>query len=264
MPSSSPASLPVDGSPEGDRPPRVQSVDRAMLLLRAVATAVPDDSTAARLAETCGLNRATAWRILRTLEANDVVSFSRESGRWSVGLAVGDMARSAGTDTMIALARPHLERLSLRTGETAALAVWRQGALTYVEEVVPPAIVAATWLGQTVPLHATSTGKVLLVFGDVPRVSHPARRPLERFTDTTITSVAELEEQLEQVRLRGFATCRGEYEASAWGVSSPVLDSAHRLVAVLSVWGPGTRLTEARFDVLGPLVNTTAKTLLQR
>ncbi len=247
-----------------DRMPRVQSVDRAMLLLRAVASAAPEDSTAARLAETCGLNRATAWRILHTLEVHDVVSCSRETGRWSVGVAVVDIAQSAGTDTIIALARTRLERLSLQTGETAALAVWRQGSLTYVEEVVPPAIVAATWLGQTVPLHATSTGKVLLAFGDVPVPARPERRGLERFTDTTITSLAALEQELGEVRLRGFAACRGEYEPSAWGVSAPVVDSAGRLVAVLSIWGPGTRVTEARFDVLGPLVHTTAASLLDR
>jgi DNA-binding IclR family transcriptional regulator len=87
---------------------------------------------------------------------------------------------------------------------------------------------------------------------------------LERFTETTLTSPAELEQQLGEVRLRGFATCRGEYEASAWGVSAPVIDTAGRLVAVLSIWGPGTRVTDTRLEVLGPLVQTTAATLLDR
>src|SRR4051794_20661405 len=94
-----------------DRMPRVQTVDRAMTLLRAVATVAPEDSTAARLAEICGLNRATAWRMLHTLQAHDVVSCSPETGRWSIGVAVVDMAQSAGTDTVIAMARPGLERL---------------------------------------------------------------------------------------------------------------------------------------------------------
>jgi DNA-binding IclR family transcriptional regulator len=247
-----------------DRMPRVQTVDRAMTLLRAVATVPPEDSTAARLAEICGLNRATAWRLLHTLQAHDVVSCSRETGRWSVGVAVVDMAQSAGTDTVIAMARPGLERLSLQTGETAALAVWRLGGLTYVDEVVPPAIVAATWLGQTVPLHATSTGKVLLAYGDPEVVPRLPRRGLERFTETTLTTGAALDEQLAETKRRGFATCRGEYEASAWGVSAPVVDSAGRLLAVLSIWGPGTRVTDARLDVLGPLVHASAGMLLDR
>jgi DNA-binding IclR family transcriptional regulator len=245
--------------------PRVQSVDRAMLLLRAVAAAAPDDSTAARLGETCGLNRATAWRILHTLEVHDVVSCDRDTGRWSVGGAIVDLAQSAGSETLLGRAHPHLESLSQRTGETAALAVWRLGSLTYVDEVRPPAVVSASWLGQTVPLHATSTGKVLLAFGDV---NLPPGR-LERFTDTTVTTRAALEEQLEQVRAVGYATCRGELDTSAWGVSAPVfdgksLDGAGRLVAMLSIWGPGTRLTDRRLDGLGPLVRTTAATLLGR
>jgi DNA-binding IclR family transcriptional regulator len=244
------------------RTPRVQSVDRAMLLLRAVAAAPVEDSTAARLAETCGINRATAWRILNTLEAHGIVSCSRETGRWSVGVAVVDIARSAGIDAIISSVRPGLERLCLQTGETAALAVARLDGLTYVDEVVPPAIVAATWLGQTVPLHATSTGKVLLAFSDPHVVPRMAQRGLERFTDTTITSAADLAEELATVRARGYATCRGEYEASAWGVSAPVLDAAGRLLAVLSIWGPGSRVTTDRFDVLGPLVQQTAATLL--
>jgi DNA-binding IclR family transcriptional regulator len=247
-----------------DRTPRVQSVDRAMLLLRAVAAAEPEDSTAARLAEACGLNRATAWRILHTLEVHDVVSADRETGRWSIGVALVDMAQSAGTDTILALARPGLERLSLQTGETAALAVWRLGGLTYVDEVVPPAIVAATWLGQTVPLHATSTGKVLLAFGDPHVVPRLPRRGLEKFTASTVTSASVLDEQIDAARANGFATCRGEYEASAWGVSAPVVDSAGRLLAVLSIWGPGTRVTDARLEVLGPLVAAAAATLLDR
>ena len=254
----------MDVSSQADRTSRVQSVDRAMVLLRAVSVAAPEDSTAARLAENCGLNRATAWRILNTLEAHDAVSCNRDTGRWSIGGAVVELAQVAGTETIISLARPRLERLSLQTGETAALAVWRQGALTYVEEVVPPSIVAATWLGQTVPLHATSTGKVLLAFGDASAVPRPTRRKMEKFTDTTITTAPALDEQLAHVRLRGYATCRGEYEQSAWGVSAPVVDHAGRLVAVLSIWGPGTRVTDARFEVLGPLVHTTAATLLDR
>ena len=266
MAESTQESRPSDTAPDfgGDRTPRVQSVDRAMLLVRAVASAAPEDSTAARLAETCGLNRATAWRILHTLEAHDVVSCSRESGRWSIGGAVGELAASSGTDNLIGIARPRLERLSLQTGETAAIAVWRLGALTYVDEVVPPAVVAATWMGQAVPLHATSTGKVLLAFGDGLGVPRPTRRELERFTDTTITTISGLDEELAAVRLRGFAICRGEYESSAWGVSAPVVDSSGRLVGVLSIWGPGTRVTDARFEVLGPLVHTTAASLLDR
>lgn len=250
---------------EVSRTPSVQSVDRAMLLLRAVAQASDGDATAARLAEACRLNRATAWRILNTLETHGMVACDRESGRWTIGVRVVDLARSTGLETVIGAARPVLEQLGRRTGETAALAVSRLDGLTYVDEVVSPAIIAATWLGQTVPLHATSTGKVLLAFGDDDRlVARLVERGLPRFTTTTQTDGATLAAELEQVRRSGYATCRGEYETSAWGVSAPVLDAAGRLLAVLSIWGPGTRVTTASFDVLGPVVVEAASTVWPR
>jgi DNA-binding IclR family transcriptional regulator len=243
-----------------------------MRLLRAVAQASESDSTAARLAEACDLNRATAWRLLSTLEEHGMVSVNRETGRWAVGVAVVEIARSAGLEAVVASARHALERLCRQTGETAALAVLRNDGLTYVDEVTPTAIVAATWLGRTVPLHATSTGKVVLAFGE-PRVAGRGRvdgvdgvpgRRLQRHTDTTITDAAALEAELEATRERGFAVCRGEYDASAWGVSAPVLDRVGRLSAVLSIWGPGNRLTEERFEALGALAREAATEILRR
>lgn len=241
----------------------VQSVDRAMKLLRAVAFASPEDSTATRLAEACGLNRATAWRILHTLEGHGAVTCNRATGRWSIGFAVADLARSAGVDAVVEAARPYLERLSLQTGETAALAVVRDVGLTYVDEVAPVAIVSASWRGRTVPLHATSTGKVLLAFGD-HQAAGGTGSALESFTDTTVTASEALAAELELTRRRGYAICRGEYEASAWGVSAPILDRHRRPVAVLSVWGPASRVNDTRFEVLGALVRGAAAELSGR
>src|SRR3978361_2479378 len=94
---------------------------------------------------------------------------------------IHDLVESTDIESLVAAARPRLERLSLQTGETAALAVPRVDGLTYVDEVAPAAIIAATWLGQTVPLHATSTGKVLLAFGDPDVAASLAERGLERY-----------------------------------------------------------------------------------
>ena len=147
---------------------------------------------------------------------------------------------------------------SPRAGETAALAVVRGGGLTYVDEVTPVAIVAATWTGRVVPLHATSTGKVLLAFGDPDVVRRLTSRPLPSYTATTVTDPQVLRDELARTRELGYAVCSGEYEASAWGVSAPVLDSLGRPLAVLSIWGPASRVGEDRFDALGALARTAA------
>jgi DNA-binding IclR family transcriptional regulator len=157
-----------------------------------------------------------------------------------------------------------LERLALQTGETAALAVVRHGALTYVDEVAPAAIVSASWSGQRVSLHATSTGKVLLAWSTEEELARLMPRRLRRYTTTTITDRAGLRADLDLARERGYATCHGEFDASAWGVSAPVLDRVDRLLAVLSIWGPPPRVAAERFPALGAIAVEGAQRMAPR
>jgi DNA-binding IclR family transcriptional regulator len=247
---------------------QVQSVERAAALLRAVAAASGPASTATALAEAVGLNRTTTWRILATLEQQRLVSLDRDTGWYSLGFGLIDLAGQAGGTSMARAAHAVLSRIAGRTGETAALAVMRDGALTYVAEADAGAIVSVTWQGRPVSLHATSTGKVLLAFSEPDEVrellSLPRGGRLQRFTSATITSRAALDEELLRTRERGFGVCRGEFEESAWGVSAPVLDVAGRPVAVVSIWGPPERITDKRFDSLGVLAVEGAEELAGR
>lgn len=236
---------------------RVQSVERAAALLRAVATATGADGTATALGESVGLNRTTSWRLLATLEQQHLVSRDEASGTYTLGPGLLDLADQAAGTALARLAADVLRDLAARARETAALAVVRRGALTYVAEAPAGAVVAAGWLGQEVSLHGTSTGKVLLAFSPAEdRRAMLQTLPdgrLARHTPTTITSLGVLEEELALTRARGYAVCRGEFETSAWGVSAPVLDLAGRPVAVVSLWGPSERLTADRFEALGRL-----------
>jgi DNA-binding IclR family transcriptional regulator len=255
----------TDGRPTSGR---VQSVERAAAILRAVAASDGPTASAPAIAETVGLNRTTTWRILATLEQQRLVSLDRETGWYSLGFGLLDLAGQAGRESLARSARAVLQRIASETGETAALAVVRDGALTYVTEATPGTVVSAGWQGRHVPLHATSTGKALLAFSDPADL----RRLLElsrggrllRHTPTTITSLTALTKELMITRERAFAVCRGEFESAAWGVSAPVLDATGRPVAVVSVWGPSERLTEERFEELGAIVVAGAEEIAGR
>lgn len=241
---------------------RVQSVDRAVHLLRAVASAGGPGAGTVALGEACGLNRATAWRILSTLEAHGLVVCDRSTNHWTIGSGLGEIVRASGLDAVLRNTHQVLERLAVQTGETAALAVLRDGALVCVDEVAPTSIVSAAWSGRTMSLHATSTGKVLLAWSPQEDVTILLPRRLKRFTGTTITDRSTLRQDLARARERGYATCSGEFESSAWGVSTPVLDHTGRLLAVLSIWGPGDRIDPDRFPALGKAAMGAVRRLL--
>jgi DNA-binding IclR family transcriptional regulator len=246
----------------------VQSVERAAALLRAVAAASGPAATTTALAHAVGLNRTTTWRLLATLEQQRLVTLDRSTGWYTLGFGLIDLAGHAGGASLARAAHTVLERIAGQTGETAALAVMRDGALTYVAEALAGAIVSVTWHGRPVSLHATSTGKALLAFSEPDEVRELLELArggrLQRFTSSTITSRAALAQDLVRTRERGFSECRGEFDESAWGVSAPVLDAVGRPVAVLSIWGPPERITAKRFGSLGRLVVAGAEELAGR
>ncbi|MGE3664376.1 MAG: IclR family transcriptional regulator, partial [Pseudonocardia sp.] len=145
------------------------------------------------------------------------------------------------------------------TGETASLAMPGMGGLTYVDEVTPTAVLMASWLGRSVPLHATSTGKALLAFLPAAEVHRVVSEELPAFTDTTITAPNELAAELAATRDRGYGTCAGELESALYGVSAPVLDRTGRPMAVLSIWGPKDRVPEQKFTELGAIAVQAAR-----
>lgn len=236
----------------------MQSVERAIALLEAVSDGAPEGETVAALAGTCGLNRATAWRLLATLEAYDLVHVDPVTHRYSIGLAVPRLAAAGSVVGLTRRAHGVLVRLSERTNETADLAVAQRLSLTYVAEVAPPSVLTANWLGRHVPLHATSSGKALLAWLPEVELLPLLEQPLTAYTATTITSRKALRAELAETRERGYGICAGELEETLYGVSAPVLDPRGRPFAVVSIWGPRSRVPESRFPKLGPLAQEAA------
>lgn len=231
---------------------RIQSLERGLALLDAVAGASPQGAPVAVLAEQCGLNRATAWRLLATLEAHGWVERDPGGSRYRIGFALARVSTAAGVDGLVRRARPELERVAGETGETAALAVAGRTGVTYVDEVAPQAVLSANWLGRAVPLHATSTGKALLAGLPPAEAQALLGGELTAFTPTTVTDRAALERELAATRERGWGACRGELEPQLYGVSAPVLEPrSGRTYAVFSIWGPRDRVPESRFAELG-------------
>jgi DNA-binding IclR family transcriptional regulator len=233
-----------------DHAPRVQAVDRAVALLKAVA-ASERPATALELAAACDLNRSTAWRLLATLEHHGLVEREPDTQRYCLGYAAGQLAGTPGLDALIRRARPTLKRFCATAGELVTLAVARRLELVYIDQVDPPNSIGPDWLGRPLPLHATSAGKAYLAW--ISQAERDAILPdeLERYTPATITDRARLDAELAEIRRDGYGVCVGETEEFSNGASAAVLDVQARPVAVVNVWGPSQRVTRERLLALG-------------
>ena len=224
-----------------------QSVQRAAAILRAAATR-PDGETASGLARSTGLPVSTALRLMHTLEHEGLL-VRRDDGRFAIGLGLARLGRNAEAGELLdATAVAALERLAAGTQETVTLSLVRGSeALDVVLQIdTPHMIKAVSWVGRHYPLHASSSGKVLLASLRPERLERFLDGPLERLTAATIVDPTALRDEIERVRSQGHAEIVNELEDGLASLSVPISDDERRLVATLNVTGPTFRFDAKR------------------
>lgn len=230
-----------------------QAVDRAAVLLSHVLAA-PEPVAFADLADVSGLPKSTLSRLLSSLERNDLLARTPD-GAFLPGASITDYALSARShDALVRIAMPSLERLGKSTGETINLAIAVGGEVRQIAQVDCAFVLGATnWLDRPVPFHCSALGKVFLAHGaQLP----PGR--LARLTDRTITSRAELADNVAEVAGRGFAVADGELEPGLIAIAAPILAADGSVVAAISVSGPSARISPDDIPRLSTLVRSTA------
>jgi len=224
-----------------------QSVTKAISLLRAVAK--DGGSSVSALSRTVGLPRATALRMIQTLEREGFLLRVPGADRVLLGPELVRLAREAdGSMVLQELSRAPLADLSGALRETVTLSIVApDGGLDLVHQVDGPHhLVPRGWVGQRFPMHASSSGKVLLAtYGD-ERLAQFLRQPLARLTPFTITTQRELRQELEQVRSQGYSETVDELEEGLSGVSGGIFDEAGTLLGTINVSGLSQRLDEIR------------------
>jgi DNA-binding IclR family transcriptional regulator len=249
--------VPVPGA--GAASKRNQSVQRAIALLRATAGAGGGASVSV-LARSAGLPRATALRLIQTLEEEGFLLRPGAGDRVVLGPALVALGRAANAGTVLVdLARAPLDELAAELRETVTLSIVASDRdLDVVHQVDGPyQMRPRDWVGQRFPLHASSSGKVLLA-SDNEVLTALLRRPLPRVTPATITRPRALRRELAEVRRRGYATTVDELEEGLTGVSVGINDTPGALVGVINVSGLRQRLERAGLTTVADRVRTTA------
>ncbi|MFI1539797.1 IclR family transcriptional regulator [Streptomyces anandii] len=241
----------TNGSPAGG----VQSVDRAISVLEILAQR--GEAGVSEVAGEIDVHKSTAFRLLGALEARGLVEQSGERGKYRLGFGIVRLAGAVtGRLDLTQQGRPVCERLAEDIGETVNMAVMREHYAINLYQVRGPAAVAAhNWVGELTPLHATSSGKVLLAYLPAQeRKELLARAGLKKVTARTITAKSTLERNLAEARERGYAFTLEELEIGLHAMAAPVRNQDGQVVAALSASGPSYRFTEERLHELSPIL----------
>src|SRR3954469_7508668 len=219
----------------------VQSVDRALTILELLAR--DGEAGVTEIAAELGVHKSTAFRLLATLETHRLVEQDGDRGRYRLG--VGNL-RLAGATTarldLVTEARPVCRQLAADTGETVNITVRSETSALYLDQVAgSSALQSHNWVGQHIPLHATSNGKVLISELDETRLQQ-VLGALASYTDRTITRKGPLLHELAEVRERGYAVAVDELEQGLTAVAAPIRSAHGDIIASMSVSGASFRL----------------------
>jgi DNA-binding IclR family transcriptional regulator len=195
------------------------------------------------------VHKSTAFRLVATLEQRGLVEQTEDRGKYRLGVG---LLRLAGATTarldVVQEARPICRRLAQETGETVNIAVLSESSALYLDQVAgSSALQSHNWVGQHIPLHATSNGKVLLSGLEGDRLGEVLRR-LPSYTDATITRKSKLRQELERVRADGYAVAVDELEVGLSAVAAPIRNAHGDVIASMSVSGPTFRMPTDKLD----------------
>lgn len=227
---------------------RLTSVSNAVRLIKSF-TSTRTTWGVSELSRELGISKSSVHRILATLTDEGMLEQDPETGRYRLGLAMYDLAAAVPSqrDLHEAVLLPMTE-LRNRTGETVQVGVLDGIHVVYIERLDSPNTLRLfTDIGRRNELHCTGTGKALLAYLPSDRRARIlAGLSMTKRTAFTITSTRRFEQELDKIRIQGFAENRHESEVGVVSVAAPIRDTAGMTIAAISVAGPAERMDPLR------------------
>lgn len=234
--------------------PRTQGGESVLSrAVRIVEAFGPGDTalTVTEIARRSGLHIATASRLVEELSSFGWLQRD-EDRRVRVGVRMWEVvSRASPTLSLRDAAMPVMQDLHAIIGQHIQLGVMEGDEVLFVERLTASgAVINYTRIAGRLPLHASSSGLLLLAFAPPAQQERIIAQPLEVFTEQTISSPSQLRASLAEVRRQGYAFLTGHIHSDATGIAVPVRDPEGKVVAALAAVVPNNAAARSRIAVL--------------
>jgi IclR family acetate operon transcriptional repressor len=233
----------------------IASVDNALQTLQLIKDAghvrVSDVSRALDIA------RSSAHRLLAMLVYRGYVRQDPQTKAYEAGPALVELGLAVVRNMDIRqAARPLMERVAAETGETASLVLLDGTRVLFVDCVEGTrSLRVGSRTGLTMDANCTAVGKAMLAALSPERLRELYKDDeLPRMTDSSLSTLADLEAELAQVRRLGYATNMMESEDDICAVGVALKSPSGIPVASISIAGPASRLTRERIRQIAELL----------
>ncbi|KUF09766.1 IclR family transcriptional regulator [Pseudoponticoccus marisrubri] len=182
--------------------------------------------------------KATLYRLLQTLTNQGMLAYDESSHTYSLGLRLVRLAHVAWQHSSLApVARPFLDALSARVGETIHLAQLDEGQVLYVDKrnaQRPVEMFSAA--GKVGPGYCTGVGKAMIAhLAPAERARAIAQQSFYRHTAHTLTDPERFAAELDRIVAEGVAFDREEHEPGIICIAAPIVAPDGRVLGALSI-----------------------------
>jgi IclR family acetate operon transcriptional repressor len=253
---------PNAASARTNRPtPSIQSLDRGLIILEAVAKSRRPVSTA-ELADLLAIDHSSAFRLANTLKRRGFLACPGGRTEYVLGPAIWRLSRQYDWSNMLVrVCREHLKRLAGEAGETAHLAVRESRQALFVDHVTTNHVIFVSGqTGESVPLHCTAHGRALLA--DFEKSQLKALFGAAQLTagdGKSAVSLDRLAEVCHRTKERGYATDDEEFHEGIRCVAAPIRDKDGVVIASIGISAPSARFPDQRFGAGGELASKVAR-----
>jgi DNA-binding IclR family transcriptional regulator len=177
-----------------------------------------------------GLPASTGHRLVADLVTAGLLERDEE-GRARIGMRLWELAtRGSLALGLRQAALPAMEKVQAALRQHTQLGVFDDDQVLFLERLShPDAGANITRIAGRLPLHASSSGLVLLAAAPPEVLERVLAGPLPELAPGTLTESSALRRKLAEVRRLGFAVAPGSVESVSTGIAVPVRD--HGVVA---------------------------------
>lgn len=226
---------------------KVRSLYKAVRLLDYFSPAHPERGIS-ELAELSGMLKSSVYNIMSTYEACGVVEKNPKTSQYRLGLKILELSNVLSQDDVFwEIIRPYMEELTEQTGETVFLATPYGTNIIYREAAFPNHSISVRAIkGVVAPMYCTSLGKAILSCMKSEQVEQVIQAGMEVFTPYTITSPQAFRDEIEKIRLQGYAIDNMEHEYGIKCVGVPISNGNGQVIGAISLSGPSLRFSEEK------------------
>ncbi|MHC6179320.1 IclR family transcriptional regulator [Clostridium sp. JNZ X4-2] len=214
------------------------------------------------LSNTSNIGKSTVHRILGTFKSIGYVDQNVENSKYYATLKIFELGNKVVNRIPLKkIVRPYIEELYEKCHETVNFAVIDKNEIIFLDKIITrEPLRIELEVGKRVPAYCSSLGKAILAFRPNLDIS---QFNFHKITNNTIDSLEKFEDELVEIREKGYSMDNEEYINGLICLAVPIKNQLNNSIGAISIATPAVRLNEEKKDLFIKLLKKTSLKIME-